>query len=108
MPLLAGLLQGLFVGLADFFAKYMARKFAVSVAALAAFSTLVITLFVSQMALINSLLPAIPGGAGVQTAIWLAFPDSGPVVIAACLACDASMALYRWNTKNVALVAGAN
>lgn len=105
MPLLAGLIQALFVGLADFFARFLTKKVATATAAVVAFSLLVTALMATIMATISGLIPVLPGGQAIEIAIWLGVPSTGPGVISACLATDATMAVYRWNKHNIQLAA---
>ena len=97
MPLLGGLLSGLFVGLAEFFAKWLTRKVAATVAGIAVMVSLTGAAYVAMGALVLGLAYVLPANAGVSLGIWLFIPDNGPACIAACLGADVAMAIYRQN-----------
>jgi hypothetical protein len=101
MPLLGALLVSLFAGLAEFFAKFLTRKVAVAGAAITLFLGLTTALFVGIGAMISALAVAIPGDTMFATGLWLAIPDNGPGVFAACVAADALIAVYRINVTNI-------
>jgi len=101
MPLLGSLILGLFSGFAGFLAQWVTKKVALAAAAVAAFSALTVALYVAAVAAINGLIVAFPSSQGVLLGAYLAVPDNGPGVIAACLAWDAVYAVYRWNVRIV-------
>lgn len=104
MPILGNLLIWLFSGIAEFFGKYLAKKTAIGLAAVTVFAGLTAALLATAAVVIQSLIPAMPGGQYVSLALWLVVPDNGPAVVSACLAADASVAVYRWNVANLRLV----
>lgn len=101
MPLLGTLLSGLFVGIAEFFAKWITRKVAAAAAGIAIFMTITGALYLALAALVTGLVYAFPPSASLATGIWLAVPDNTPAVLAAVLSCDAAVAIYRMNVMNV-------
>jgi Family of unknown function (DUF5455) len=101
MPLLAGLLSALFVGIAEFFAKWITRKVAVIAAGIAVYAAITGALFIGLAALVNGFVMAFPAGSAVATGVWLMIPDNGPLMVSACLAADAAVAVYRMNVQNV-------
>jgi len=105
MPLLAGFLGALFGGLADFFARWLTRKVAFAAAAVATFTALTAALYAAVAALLVGLVFSFPAGTAAATGVWLAIPDNGPLCVAACIACDTAVALYRWNVENLRLAA---
>lgn len=104
MPLLSNLVIWLFAGLAEFFGKYLTKKAAIGTAAVGVFATLTIGMLTAMAALINGLIPALPGGQYVSLGLWLAVPPNGPLVVSACLAADSVAAVYRWNVWNLNII----
>lgn len=105
MPLLAGLIQALFVGLAGWLGQWMAKKTAFATAAVAAFGVLTVGLFTGLSVIVQSLAINLPAGTVWSAGLWITVPDNGPAVVAATLSCDAALALYRWNVENLRLAA---
>lgn len=101
MPLLGALITSLFVGIAEFFAKWVTRKVAVIAAGIAVFATLTATLYLALAVLVAGIVATLPASNALAIGIWLAVPDNGPAVVAACLAADAAIAIYRMNMLNV-------
>lgn len=108
MPLLGSLLSSLFVGIAEFFAKWVSRKVAAVGAAIAVMATLTGTLYVALGALVSGIAWSLPASQAVSLGIWLVVPDNGPACVAACLAADAAIAIYRLNVLNVQFAIGAS
>jgi hypothetical protein len=100
MGILAGFLASMFGMLVSWFSYWMAKKVAVALAAISAFSVLTVALFAALSLLVNSLLVVFPGEV-LSTFIWLAVPDTVAPTIAAVIACDTAIAVYQWNTANV-------
>lgn len=101
MPLLANLITWLFSGLAEFFGKWLAKKTAIGLAAVGVFGGLTLAMLTACAALINGLIPTLPGGQYVSLGLWLAVPSNGPLVVSACLSADAVASVYRWNVWNL-------
>ena len=97
MPLLGGLISGLFVGIAEFFAKWLTRNLAATLAGIAVMGTLTAAVYVAMGALVLGLTYVLPASASVSLGIWFFIPDNGPACIAACLGADVAMAIYRQN-----------
>ncbi len=104
MPLLGGLLISLFAQLAAFLAHWVGKKAALGAAAVATFGVLTVGLYGALALGLNAVALAWPGGVG-GTFLWLAVPDIVPTCIAATIACDTAVALYRWNSENLRLLA---
>lgn len=104
MSLLANLFIWLFSGLAEFFGKYLTKKAAAATAGVTVFSTLTLSLLSASAVLINTFIPAMPGGQYVSLALWLVVPDNGPAVVSACIAMDTAVVVYRWNVANLNLI----
>ncbi len=107
MPIFASLVAGLFGSLAGFLVKYVSQKVAVGAAAVAAFAALTLALWAALGAAMNAISVAAPNTPGWATGVWLALPPNAPACIAAAIAADAAIALYRWNRDNVKLMTGA-
>jgi len=103
MPLLGGLLLSLFSGLSEFLVKYLGKKAGFGLAAVSTFALLTGTFLGAMAMAINGLIPAMPGGQYISLGMWLAIPDNAPAVVSACLAADATAAVYRWNKYNLQL-----
>lgn len=105
MPMLAGLMLGLFTGLADFFTKYLSKKLAFGAAAVSTFALLTTGLYTALSLSFQTLLNAFPPADSITlTLVWMAVPDITPVAISACIGADTAIALYRWNCENLKLV----
>jgi len=107
MPLLAGFLGGLFAGIAEFFAKWLAKKTAIVAAAISTFAVLTGVLFAAGSALVAGLDLAAPSVPGLTTALWIAVPDNFAVCMSICISTDTACALYRWNVGNLQLANSA-
>lgn len=96
----------LFGGMASFLAAWMTKKAAFAVAAVATFTALTVALVGVLSALVASLVGVFPEASPVVLSlVWAATPDIVPTGIAACLTCDAAVAVYRWNVHGVKLAA---
>lgn len=104
MPILAGLLQGLFGALAGFFGQWIAKKAAFAVAAVAVFSGLTVAFYAGLSLLLNVGVASLPSWQGMEWAVYMAVPNNLPGVIAAVLSADAAAALYRWNVENLKIL----
>lgn len=103
MPLLAGLLGGLFSGLVEFLARYFTKKVAIGAAAVAAFGLLTLTLWTAIGAALAGVAATFPAGSAVATGVWLCVPDNASACVAACISVDTAVALYRWNLGSLKL-----
>lgn len=101
MPLLAGLLTQLFIGIASFFAKWITRKVAAIAAGIAIMSVITGTLYLVGKVLVTGLLVAFPMTPWLSTGIWIMIPDNAGVCMAAMFATDMAVAVYRLNVLNV-------
>ena len=101
MPILGSLLTTLFVGIAEFFAKFITRRIAVIAAGIAVMGTLTTALYVGLAALVAGLSFVLPSYPGVMTGIWMFTPDNAPLCVSIALATDAAVAVYRLNVLNV-------
>jgi len=104
MPVLGGLLLGLFSGLAEWFAIYLTKKLALATAAVLTFAALTVALYGVIGGLLAGLSLAFPaGGSPVSVGVWLMIPDDGPLCISTIVGIDTAVALYRWNLENLRL-----
>lgn len=102
MPLLASLLVTMFGNLAAWFGAWLSKKAALAAAAVATFSVLTVAFYAAMTALLAGLVTAFPGGV-LSSILWMAVPDSAPLVVAATIGADTAVALYRWNVTNLKL-----
>lgn len=105
MPMLATLLVSIFNGLVNFFAAWMSKKIALGVAAVALFSTLTLGLWAAIGLSFTGLVAMIPSDSAILIGLWVAVPDNAQPCIAATIAADTAIALYRWNVENLRLMA---
>lgn len=104
MGALGGLLLGLFAGLASFFVKWFAKKTAFAAAAITTFGLLTVGLFAGMQALLAGVLFAFPVSNPIlSTLIWVCLPPPLFAGIAAAIAADTAVSLYRWNVENLKL-----
>lgn len=101
MPLLGALLTSLFVGLAEFFAKWVTRKVAAAAAGIAVFAALSTAVYLLLAGLVATIVVSLPGSAAIATGIWIALPDNAGACVSAALTADAAIAVYRMNVTNV-------
>lgn len=106
MPALGALVASLFGQLAAFFAKWMAARTAVALAAVAVFATLTL----GFTAAIGTAITAIAWSGTLPPAFILGFsfftPGNLPACISAIIAADIAAGLYRWNVRNNSLLLG--
>lgn len=106
MPALGALIAGLFGSLAAFFAQFVGIKVAFAVAAITVFAVLT----VAFVAVIATTITSIAWSGTLPPSFILGFsffmPSNFPTVVSAVIALKISSALYRWNARQVALVAG--
>src|SRR5688572_22565494 len=95
MPLLGGLLLSLFTGLAEFFALYMAKRLAVTAAALTAFVSLLGVLGAAVMGLAAGVVAGMPSDSAFMTGLYFAVPSNAAACLSAWLACDAACGAYK-------------
>jgi pilus assembly protein TadC len=108
MPVLASIIASLFGGLATFFSAFLAKKAAFAVAAVATFAALTAGFVTAIQLLVAGLVVAFPSSNPIIVSlIWTVLPDNASVCIAACVSCDAAVAVYRWNAENVRLATQA-
>lgn len=108
MPILGQLLTSLFLGIAEFFAKFIGRRVAAAAAALAVFAGLTTALFVLLGAIVSGLVLALPSGSAFSIGVWLMIPDNAAACVAACISADAAVAIYRVNVLNVKFALGSS
>lgn len=101
MPILAGLFTSFFASLASFFGQFMAKRFALGMAALAVMATVTTGFYATCSALLNGVSAALPSWPGMEIAVWVAAPEILPVAVSACIAADVAVALYQWNQKQL-------
>lgn len=101
MPLLAALITSLFVAIAEFFAKFITRKVAAVAAGFTIMATITTALYVGLGVLVTSIAWAFPTHPALATGIWIMIPDNAAACIAAAIAADVSIAVYRLNVLNV-------
>lgn len=97
MALLGTLFLQLLTGLAEVLTKFLSRKVAIASAGVVVFLGMFGALFALVSSLALGIVIALPANAGVLTGVWLAVPDNGPAVVAACIACDVAVAVFRVN-----------
>lgn len=105
MPLLGGLLVSIFSHLVGFFVQWMSKKIAIGAAAVAVFLSLTLALWAAVGAILNTVVVMLPADSGILMGMWVAIPDNAQAVVAATIACDTAIALYRWNVENLRLMA---
>lgn len=105
MPLLAGLFLNLFGGLAGYFGAWVSKKLAFALAAVGVFTAITIALYALLSGLLNGLAALMPNWPGMEWAIYMAVPSNLPAVVAAVIAADSAVALYRWNVENLKILA---
>lgn len=105
MPILGGLLVSIFSGLIDFFIRWFGKKAAIGAAAVAVFAGLTVALWAAIGAALSTVAVLVPADSSVLIGLWVATPDNAQSVIAATIACDTAIALYRWNVENLRLMA---
>lgn len=104
MPLLATLLQSLFGSIAGFFADFIGKRLAISMTAIATLATMTAALYGALSLLLHGIVAGLPDIPGVHLGIWVACPDNLPACFSALLSTDTTIALYRWNLKNISFL----
>lgn len=104
MPLLAGLVAGLFSSIAEFFGKWVAKKTAFGLAAVSLFGGLTVALMAAMTGLINGVLALDVLPDPVIFGMWYFMPSSLPAAFAAIVSAHVAVALYRWNVENIKLM----
>lgn len=102
MPILGQLIVSLFASLAAFLVKFLAVRTAIMAAAFATFTALTVAVYVAAGVLAATIVATFPGM--VMTGVWLFVPDNAPACVAAMIACDVLIAVYRWNIGSLKLV----
>jgi len=102
MPILGALIVNAFAQLVTLATLILGRKVAVLAAALTVTATIVAGVVTAVSAMVSPLLVSYPGAAA---GVWLCVPDNAGACIAACLACDASVAVGAWWRRKVTLSA---
>jgi len=101
MPIFGGLIASLFVGIAEFFAKWITRKVAVIGAGIAVMASITAALFLALSAVIAGIAVTFPMNPALATGIWILIPDNATACIAAMLGWDVTLHVYRLNVLNV-------
>lgn len=105
MPILAGLLASIFSGIVGFLTRWLSKKLAFGIAAVAVFASLTLVLWAAIGAALSTVVVMIPGDSRVLMGLWVAIPDNAQTILAATVAADTAIALYRWNVENLRLLA---
>lgn len=101
MPALGSLFTALFIGIAEFFAKWVTRKVAAVGAGIAIMAVITGALFVFLGTLVAGFVWTFPINPALLTGAWILIPDNAPLCVAAMFAADAAIAVYRLNVINV-------
>lgn len=107
MPLLGGLVLSLFQGLFGLIALYVTKRVAVVAAAVATVATITTAFYAACAALVVGVMSGFPGGVYALLGVWLVVPDNAGLCVAAIVAADAAVALYRFNIGSVKVAASA-
>lgn len=107
MPLLGGLLAGLFGGVFTFFAGFIAKKTALALAWIATFSVLTVALVAAGSAAVVGLGVVVPSFPGWAMGLYAIAADTVVAVGSVCIGVDALVWLYRWNVNNLVLLSRA-
>jgi len=99
MPLLAGLLVNLFVGIAAFVAQFVGKKMAFGIAAVTLFSTLTAALFALMRTTIMSLADAGTLSGIIADMFGFAIPPVAPACVSAIITVWTACTLYKWQSK---------
>lgn len=105
MPLVAIFFTSVFAKLFEYFAIYMTKKIALSAAAITVFIAALSAIWLTIRALILGIMFAWPPTGSVMGAFYVMLsqilPPNLDAIIAAVVAGDAAVFLYRWNHANV-------
>lgn len=104
MPIIAGFLVSIFSAITGFFAKWLSKKLAIGLSAVAVFASLTGVLWAVIGAALSTITIALPSDSFLLMGLWIAVPDSAQVIIAATVSADTAVALYRWNVQNLKLL----
>lgn len=104
MPLLAGLIAGLFASIAEFFGKWLTKKLAFGAAAIAVFAGLTTALFGVGAGIVSGLSLVAPSVPGLQLAFHIVNAPAIIASVSAVISLDSAVALYKWNCENLKLV----
>lgn len=107
MPMLAAMFVNLFKGLFSMFAFMFGARFAMGASAVTAFGLLTTALVVALSAIVQGIVVSFPSFSGVELAAYAACPSNLPYCISAVVAAEVNVALYRWNARNLGMLAGA-
>lgn len=104
MPILGSLLVSMFGGLVGFFTQWLTKKVAIGVAAVATFTALTLTLWSAIGAAMMTVVAVVPSDSALLIGLWVAWPDNAHTCIAATIAADTAIALYKWNTESLRIL----
>lgn len=104
MPILGGVLIGLFTSLAEFFGRWVAKKTAFGLAAVGLFGAITIALMATLSGLINGLLVFDVLPDPVVFALWYFMPSGFPAAFSAVISAHVAEAIYRWNAENIKIM----
>lgn len=105
MPVLASLLVSMFTALLNMFATWLTKKVAIGLAAVTTFAALTLALWTAIGLALNGISAVSGYDSGVAIGLWVAFSTNGQMVLSATVAADTAIALYRWNSENLKLMA---
>ena len=105
MPVFAALVASLFGSLASFFAAWVTKKTALGLAAVTVFGLLTVALMALIATSVNAALSMDALPAGVVTGFAMFMPDNFTACMSSIIAAKIAVALYRWNVKNLELLA---
>jgi len=105
MPVFAGLFVSLFSGLVSFFVQWFSKKLALGLAAVTVFGGLTLALWGAIGLGLSGIVAMLPADSGLLTGLWVATPPNAQACIAATIAADTAVALYKWNVENLRLMA---
>ena len=105
MPILAGLLVSIFSALVSLFVRWVTKKFAIGMAAVAVFATLTLLLWGAIGLALSGVAATFSYDSGFSIGLWVAVSYNGQALAAATVAADTAIALYKWNVENLRLLA---
>ncbi|MDD3802154.1 MAG: DUF5455 family protein [Desulfuromonas thiophila] len=101
---LAGFLTGVFSSIFTLLAEWLGKKAALTLTAIGFFLAALAALWAAISTLLGSIAAALPTGGlmhWVFVGMNLAIPDNFEVCVAAMLAADLAVYLYRWNMQHI-------
>lgn len=107
MPILGGLLAGLFGGVFNFFVQFVTRKTALAMAWITTFATLTSALVAAVASAAGALSASAPSIPGVASGFYGMAADIGLSAAGVCVMVDGLCWVYRWNVINLSLLARA-